>query len=385
MGREQNDKKELEHLFHQWCEHTIDNRDVPRLMYLLKKADTKGTLPQLMKEVYLQIRDNDFFSKKEKRKIFLNAIQPIPKTIPLRRKLLYSLSAAASIVILAGASYFFYFSKIPSEKTITRQSLQDIAAPTQYSGSLVLANGNIIDFSKAVEGTIASEGNITITKKANGSLIFKGSAKKVQTNTLTVPKGSKPMHLLLADGTSVLLNVASSITFPNAFTGNQRQVTLTGEAYFEVKHDPSRPFIVTAGKNQIKVLGTHFNVNAYDDDSSMKVTLIEGKVDVDNNVVLKSGQQAVISKQQTSLAPAPNIQTELAWTGNEFVFDAQDIASILSTLSKWYNFSIQYKSGIPQGHFSGTINKSYALSQVLKILESGGIHCHIEKDTVIVL
>lgn len=379
-------KDELEILFRQWCNNEIADKDIERLMNLLFDADRDEILSPLMRDVYQQIRNESFFTEEEKKKIFLYATQQKPPYINTRRKWIIGISLAASFILLFGMGYFFYYSKNRSKISVNNiVDVQDILAPTHYNGLLKLGVNSEILFDKITDGIIAKQENVIIEKHANGILSFNGIAKKIITNTLAIPKGSKLMHLQLADGTLVVLNAGSTLTFPNAFTSNERKVSLRGEAYFEVKHDSKHPFIVDAGKSRIKVLGTHFNVNAYDDELYTKVTLIEGKVNVDDRLTLKPGEQAIIEEKRTTLEVDPDIQAELSWTNNEFVFNSADIETILSTLSKWYNFTIEYKSSVPQGHFTGTFDKSNSLSQVLKILEAGGLHFQIEDSKLIVL
>ena len=381
---EQEYREELKVLFDQWCDSTIDEQDVPRLMQLLREADVCGTLSQLMKETYLQMGDEPFFSTKEKTKLFLHIIKPAHSTNSVKRKIRYAVSIAASVMFLLGIGYSFYLYKY-NRNDETAKKETDISAPTTCKALLAFAGGGNIAFGSAGIGDIAHQENVVVKKHDDGTLSFKGTAKKIVYNTLSVAKGSKPLHLLLADGTSILLNVASSITFPNAFLGKERRVRLSGEAYFEVKHDTGHPFIVAVGQNEIKDLGTHFNVSAYAQDTLIKVTLIEGKVSVNNTLTINPGQQAVLDKGQAGLNTAPDIQETLAWKNAAFIFNGWTAEAILSQLSDWYNFTLEYRSPVPVGHFSGSISRNNNLSQVLKILETAGMKFKIEKNKLLVL
>lgn len=375
-------QQRIELLFQQWCDNTIDEKDVRELMQLLQEAGMYNELEKLSQAAYFQQPPAPFFTPEQKRKLFLNIVKPVD--VVRKRRMIYLSGIAAGIALMIGVScYCLVYKKsfFPPENVITEN---DIAAPTESIGVLKSESGNSIRFENAHSGMVTTQENVKIIKRADGTLAFEGSTKKPVSNTLTVPRGSKPIHLLLADGTSVLLNAASGITFPNAFTGSERTVYLYGEAYFEVKHDPAHPFIVKAGKSKVKVLGTHFNIRSYNDDAQTKVTLIEGKVNVNDELMLKPGEQAVVGNGVSDLLQQPNMEEALAWKNNEFNFNGWDVPAILSMLSQWYNFTIEYKTKIPTGHFSGSIKRDNNLSQVLRILETGGLQFKIQKDRLIV-
>jgi transmembrane sensor len=370
-------------LFEQWCENTIDEKDVPELMQLLEEAGMYSELERLSKAAYFQVKEDLFFTPQQKRKIFLNIVRPaaIDRGRRLRRR--YLSAIAASIIVIIGVGGYLLYKK-DNLKPADIISENDIAAPTTSIGMLKSENGSSIRFEEAQLGVVTAQENVKVIKHANGTLSFEGKTKKQVSNTLTVPRGSRPIHLLLADGTSVLLNAASGITFPNAFTGSERRVALYGEAYFEVKHDLAHPFIVSIGQSKVKVLGTHFNIRSYKEEAQTKITLIEGKVNVNDAIMLKPGEQAIINKGLPELLQHPNLEEALSWKNNEFNFNGWDIPAILSMLSQWYNFTVEYQTQIPTSHFSGSIRRDNNLSQVLRILETGGLQFKIQKDKLIV-
>jgi len=376
-------QKRIALLFHQWYNNTIDEKDVHELMQLLQDAGMYEELGKLSKAAYFQQEDTLFFTPEQKRKMFLSIVKPV-NTRNSRR--IYIPGIAAGIALLIGVTGYWLLHKksISPPVQIIAEKTMDIAAPTASIGVLKSENGNSIHFEDTRSGMITAQEQVKIIKHADGTIAFNGSTTRPVSNTLTVSRGSKPIHLLLADGTSVLLNAASGITFPNAFTGNERTVSLYGEAYFKVKHDPAHPFIVKAGSSTVKVLGTNFNIRAYNDDAQTKVTLIQGKVNVNDKMVLKPGQQAVVENGISNLLPHPDMEEALAWKNNEFNFNGWDVPAILSMLSQWYNFTIEYKTKIPTGHFSGSIKRDNNLSQVLRILETGGLQFNIQKDKLIV-
>jgi ferric-dicitrate binding protein FerR (iron transport regulator) len=217
------------------------------------------------------------------------------------------------------------------------------------------------------------------------------TAEAVGYNTFTIPRGSKPLSLTLSDGSRVWLNVGSSLTYPTAFTGKERRVTITGEAYFEVAHNAAMPFRVQHDDITISVLGTHFNVNTYEDETAERITLLEGSVLVSKknaSKLLEPGQQASISHDEVNnikVAGGVDLDEVMAWRDGKFRFgESMDIGTIMRQISRWYDVDIEYKGSVKQ-RFWGSISKSVNVSQVLKILEAtGGVKFTVEGNKIIV-
>ena len=240
---------------------------------------------------------------------------------------------------------------------------------------------------------IAHQGNVRIIKKPNGEISYTGNAaKEVTYNTLNVPRGSKPLGLTLSDGSQVWLNVGSSLTYPTAFTGKERKVRITGEAYFEIAHNANMPFIVQHNDVMVSVLGTHFNVNTYEDEADERITLLQGLVQVSKNSLsqlLKPGQQAKINHNETNeikVLDDVNVDEVMAWKEGKFKFgENTDIGTIMRQISRWYDVDIVYKGSINQ-RFWGSISKDVNVSRVLKILEAtGGVKFKVEGNKIIVM
>jgi ferric-dicitrate binding protein FerR (iron transport regulator) len=221
---------------------------------------------------------------------------------------------------------------------------------------------------------------------------------------------------VLPDGSKVWLNAASSIRYPTAFTGNERKVEITGEAYFEIMPLTSRqvgtgskggshkvPFIVKIGSpsgegGEVEVLGTHFNINAYDDEEVMKTTLLEGRVKVNSAIpdksgragnpqsaILKPGEQVSLSHTSQLSQPIP-VQTAevMAWKNGLFQFHNAGLPAVLRQISRWYDVDIRYEGDMPVREFEGKIQRNLTLLQVLKILEKNQVHLILEGRTIIV-
>lgn len=308
-------------------------------------------------------------------------------------RLFFSIRAAAACIVIIMLSAITYLLNKHSHAPglVDRHPLKtDIAAPVTNKAVLTLADGSKIQLDSTINGTLAVQGNIQVVKQSSGQISYAGNADgRVSYNTLTVPKGSKPMSVILADGSHVWINVGSTLTFPTSFLGHERIVQMTGEAYFEVRHNAKMPFVVTANEVNVRDLGTHFNVNSYADEDATKVTLLEGSVEVSKGSlqprVISPGQQARIG---VDLAVLNDIEIDevMAWREGKFRFGKHvDIESIMTQIGRWYNVRIIYKGTVKQ-HFWGAVSKDLSLSQVLKVLETaGGVKFHMEGDTVIVM
>jgi transmembrane sensor len=209
-------------------------------------------------------------------------------------------------------------------------------------------------------------------------------------NTLvTKRKERSPYPLILADGTKVWLNAASSIIFPVAFTGKDRTVTITGEAYFEVAHNATQPFKVKANGQMIEDIGTAFNVNAYSDEPVVTTTLLQGSVRVsltDNeaSVVLKPGDQAKAANGGLKLKSNVDLDGAVAWKSGIFQFKNTRIDEVLRQAARWYDVDVDYRQGIPDQTFTGRISENVNLSGLLEILSYSGVHFRIEGNKIIV-
>jgi transmembrane sensor len=197
----------------------------------------------------------------------------------------------------------------------------------------------------------------------------------------------------LPDGTHVWLNATSSIKYPVVFSGTKRIVELQGEAYFEVAHQVNKPFRINTAKQQIEVIGTHFNVNAYPEESLSKITLLHGSVKVNTasipvasggQLLLKPGEQSVFYANKVSIVQA-NVEEAVAWKNGLFQFEAEDIESIMRKVARWYNVDVQYEGTVSQEKFSGTLNRFDTVAPLLKKLAlTGKVHFTVEGRRIIV-
>lgn len=302
-------------------------------------------------------------------------------------------AAAVLFILFSSAAYFIFFNPKAKQDMATtgpvEKRFNNDVAPGTEKAILTLADGTTIVLDSLSNGAIAQQGN-TVIMKEDGLLAYNADHKNLSTailyNTITVPRGGEYRSLVLADGTKVWLNAFSSMRFPTAFTAKERIVEITGEVYFEVAKNPSRPFRVFVapppaggggGGMRVEVLGTHFNVNAYSDEAVIKTTLLEGSVKIVNGkslALIKPGQQAQVPNAASGdgnikVINDADVDAEVAWKNGLLVFNQADIKVILRQISRWYDVDVEYKGDIRVPKFYGEIPRTVTLSEVLKIIE----------------
>jgi ferric-dicitrate binding protein FerR (iron transport regulator) len=261
-------------------------------------------------------------------------------------------------------------------------------APGGNKATLTLADGSVITLDSAANGVLAQQGSTRVTKLANGELVYhtdESGEHLLQYNTMTTPRGGQ-YKLVLPDGSLVWLNAASSISYPTAFTGTDRTVTINGEAYFEIARNEQMPFHVKVNKMMIEVLGTHFNVMAYDDEPFIRTSLLKGAVKV-NGILLKVGQQSQLDRKGSlKLIGDADMEEAIAWKNGLFEFNHEPLVSIIRKLNRWYDVDIKYADNIVNKTFTGQISRNANISTVLKTLEiTQGVHFKIEENIITVM
>lgn len=302
--------------------------------------------------------------------------------IPVKRRLWYRVAVAAAILLVTGTSVYFYV----DTNSFFKDDLADAKniVVSEDMATLTLGNGKKINLSDALSGRLAEESGLIIQKTSEGQVVYEineTSAKPGddnRLNTITTPKGGQ-YSVVLPDGSKIWLNAASSISFPSAFVkAGKRKVQLNGEAYFEVAKDKTKPFIVETAEQQLEVLGTHFNVNAYAEEHRTKTTLLEGSVRVGaarsgrqsgSTSILKPGQQSVLTEGNMNLIQA-DTEEAVAWKNGYFKFNSESLSSIMRKLARWYNVEVVYEGEINKDRFGGTISRYKNLADVLEMLES---------------
>lgn len=307
---------------------------------------------------------------------------------------------AASILLLFSVGTISYYIVNKTQQEKIGNGLSQDVEPGGNKGVLTLSDGKEISLENTKVETLAQQGNTTIKNK-NGQLVYIAESPKVENvfyNRVTIPRGGQ-YQLTLPDGTKVWLNAASTIAFPTAFTGNERKVRITGEVYFEVATITTvgnrgelekMPFIVNVNdKAEIKVLGTHFNVNSYTDDGAIKTTLLEGSVEVSslitkNSITIVPGQQASIDDSGVTNVNLVNTEEVVAWKNGYFYFDNSSLQTVMHQLSRWYDVKVTYEGEIPDRKFNGKIHRDVNLSEVIEILKYTKVNFRIEDKSIIV-
>jgi len=285
-----------------------------------------------------------------------------------------------AICFLLAAVSFYVFRVKPknnlTENPIAKKTTPNDIAPGGNKAVLTLSNGRTIILDSSGSSTVASEGQVTIDKK-EGELLYAGKSDETNNNSISVPRGGQ-YRVALSDGTKVFLNAESSLKYPVSFNGNTREIELTGEAYFEVAKDATKPFIVsTKSKDgtiqKITVLGTHFNINAYEDEGKVYTTLLEGSVKVERNgisKILKPGEQAVCSNEIE--VKKVDVDEVVAWKEGKFVFHDATIESIGEQIKRWYDVDVVYEGKITK-LFNTEVSRNVPLSKLLSGLEGTGL------------
>jgi len=312
-----------------------------------------------------------------------------------RSNLIIKISAAAVIVCTLLAGIFFYNGKGKGDKAAFVSNTKEIIKPGGNKATLTLENGTKIDLTAAGVGQVVKIGEVTVVKSKDGQVVYKSASAlpsaTVSYNTITTPRGGQ-YKVVLPDGSEVVLNSMSSLKFPTAFSKNERLVSLTGEGYFEIKRNEKAAFKVNVnGKQVVEVLGTHFNIMAYDDEPLIKTTLLEGSVHIsvnksDSGLILKPGQQALQSASgELNMKELSDPDQMVAWKNGLTSFSKSDIKSIMRQVARWYDVEIEYRPGVPNRSFSGDISRSSSISSLLKILELNDIHFVVEGKKIIVM
>jgi transmembrane sensor len=327
----------------------------------------------------------------KKWKPILDKILAVDKPVRTPRKILMSrLRWAAAAVVFVVFSFTTYISLTKKREHVFATDV----LPGKNKAVLTLADGKKISLSDAMNGDIAKEAGFSITKTADGQLVYNVAESKniedTRLNTISTPNGGE-WQIRLPDGSTVWLNAASSIQYSlNIGTAKQRIVKLDGEAYFEVAKDAAHPFIVETDKQSVEVLGTHFNINSYHDEIVTKTTLLEGSVRVlhhssNQSEILKPGEQSIVSASGIDVKGV-DMDEAIAWKNGYFMFNNEKQESILRKVARWYNVEIEYADpAAKEVMYYGTVSRFEKISKILtKFEQTGEVRFDIKGNKVIV-
>ncbi len=393
-----NNRNRLEELLAAYTQNKINAPEFEELCELLKEEKSDAELKELLQNEW---KETPFVAMdQQKLDGILHEVLSSRSENPAPVHRIHFLRinrwwAAASIILLLGAgAYFMLRNKADQHPELAKnqpsKSRQDINAPSINKATITLINGQTVTLDSVQNGLVAQQNNMQLVKLTDGQVTYRkagdGVSTEVQYNTLTNPRGSTVIDLTLSDGTRVWLNAGSSLTYPVVFAGTERKVTITGEAYFEVAHNAAMPFKVKRNEWEVQVLGTHFNVNTYDDESATKVTLLEGSVKVSNpyeSQIIQPGQQAQVASG-IKLINRVDIDAVMAWKNGQFVLSGTDIKTLMRQVSRWYDVDVVYNEELTKRAFGGSIDRNIALSRVIQALGENGVKCKLENHTITV-
>jgi transmembrane sensor len=396
------EEQQLKDIFQRYVNNECTEQEVKFLLEHFKTDDNENALRDCIAAKLNEYPVDDFDQIPQSKPAFDAIFNSILDNIADEREteeaqpkktgsFLLKFIAGVAVVFIGGLGIYKYHNSIKEDVAVVKNiPAKTNITPGSNKAVLTLQDGSTIVLNDAKEGTLAQQGNANIVKTANGQLVYNktdAQPEKVLFNTMTTPRGGQ-YKLTLPDGTDVWLNSASSITYPTAFVGNERNVSITGEAYFEVAKDKTKPFHVKAGSQTIEVLGTHFNVMAYADEDVIKTTLLEGSVKVTGDKesgILKPGEQSVINKAGDLKVSVASVDEAMAWKNGYFKFNRVGIKYIMRQLSRWYDVDVVYDGRVKEDEFVGTIGRGENIVQALHLLELANVHFKIQDKKIIVL
>ncbi|QKJ30255.1 FecR domain-containing protein [Mucilaginibacter mali] len=388
-----NGDKNVSYLFNLYYTKQATPQQLRELFDLLKTYDDEQ-LTGLLREAWddLSARE-EIFDEEKSRSMLNNILNAAPRTgiVAIKPKRYWMWGIAASILITAGIGAYFLNRPKPADMQLAIVHPAHDALPGSNKAILTLGSGATVVLDDANKGVVARQGNALVVKSKEGQVDYKvgedADNKTIEYNTITTPKGYQ-YNVVLPDGSKVWLNAASSIKFPTEFTGSQRNVEMTGEAYFEVAKNAAMPFIVKTNRQEVRVLGTHFNIMAYDDEPVTKTTLLEGSIMLTgkSSNILKPGNQAIMNAQgDVKIVAESDMDEAVAWKNGFFQFKDESIEGTMRQAARWYDVNINYKGKIPTHQFIGKVPRSVKLSELLSMFKYAGMNFTIDGREVTVM
>jgi transmembrane sensor len=386
-------------LFNRYYSGLATDAETDELMHLIRTSKDVEALSVLIEDAWENLNpDGKEFSEEESEKMLREILQitdnqeseeePETKVRPL-----WWLRYAVASVMLLGGIIFYRLGHKPAESpkpAVTElKQLNDIL-PGGNRALLTLANGTQIVLDSTENGMLAEHGAANFTKTSDGKLAVSATKNThttdIQFNTLSTPKGGH-YQITLQDGSQVWLNASSYIRFPTVFSDNNRTVEIAGEAYFEVAKETKRPFKVRFANSVVEVLGTRFNIMAYQDEGTSKTTLVEGSVRLSNSrnsKKLRPGQQGSVLSSGHIKTVVVDTDREIAWKNGLFYFKDSGIEEVMREAARWYNVDVSYKGKIRKREFTGKVSRNVNISELLSMLGYAGVNCKIEGKKIVV-
>ena len=389
------DKERLQYLIDRFKTSQISSEELEELDYWYNTFEATSNSTDKLSPQHKEDKRNRIWKKIIQQEDIAKTISPKSRVVV--RLIQSSVFKAAVLIIIVGLSLYFYNNRdLSQSQPDSKFTLLKDIQPGGNNATLVLSDGTIFDLKALKDGGVIEKPGLTVTKTEDGVLTYTSMPNLADndiTNTINTPRGGQ-YKINLPDGTKVWLNAASSLTYPSQFTAKERRVELSGEAYFEVasqvltnsKGNSKIPFIVKTQNQEVEVIGTHFNVKAYNDDNDSETTLLEGKVKVvgySNGV--KSNEEKILNVGQSAIwnngkivIEAVNTEKAIAWKDGKFAFSGENIKDLMSNISRWYNVEVAYDGDVSEVNFEGSISRYETISEVLRKLElTGTVHFKI--------
>lgn len=384
-------KEQLKLLYQKWCTEKMDAAEWQLFIGAIADERYTGWLADCIGKDLEQPDFDELLTEQERSRAYHLLMQQT--AAPVKKMRFGYWWAAAAVLLLSIAGYWWIDHNLHAPPVETAKNKE--IAPGKEGAILTLANGSQLLLDTFTNGMVALQGGAT-ARVINGALVYESTgSSEVVWNTISVPRG-RQYHLTLSDGTVVWLNAASTIRYPVQFTGSTREVRITGEVYMEAASDAGRPFRVNVNdKAAVDVLGTAFNINAYDNENIIATTLIEGKIKVFNTTsqgipskLLLPGQQARIAHTNASpvnVISDVDVEKVMAWKNGLFNFNGASLEQVMKQLERWYDIEVVYEQGIPEKKLIGKMTKDVTLNGLLIGLKELDIHYRLENRKLVIL
>ncbi|AWO00669.1 iron dicitrate transport regulator FecR [Chitinophaga alhagiae] len=387
-------------LIERFISERLTAEEIPLFFSFLEEEAFRARYANRIDMDFLEAEWTGWLGKQQRDRLYGNIIRagnipvgntdaPAIKRSPAKVRWLAA-AAAAMLVLAMGVYYLLQPKPLTGVAETPATPVRDLP-PGGNKAVLILGDKSVVSLDSLGNGASVVQGGMKIIKGADGNIRYvPAGANESSTgeaeleNVVKTPRGGQ-YQLILADGTQVWLNAASSITFPARFAGHQRNVSITGEAYFEVAPDKDRPFIINIGpQNKVEVLGTHFNINAYNDEHAVTTTLLEGKVKVTEgnaSLILRPGQQSLGAQMNGTV----DVGQVMSWKNKVFSFDGKTLKQVLRELARWYDLTVVYEKDIPDIKLRGEMGMNLSLQQVIKGLADLEVNCRLEPGNRLVV
>jgi transmembrane sensor len=363
-------KKRINYLLQKYIAGTIDESETQELLDLYNGISSR-------RAVYPDERER--VSERMLRRLNKEIHQEKRNTVFTK---FWRIAAAVTAVFVCAGIYIATRPDLNNRPLVKSPVVKQQIVPGTYAAVLTLGNGKQIFLNSSIKGTLAVQGNTIITKNTAGQISYRTADHSgmpdmaVSYNTIATPAGGQ-FRVTLPDGSNVWLNAASSLKYPSRFEGAERHVELHGEAYFEIYKNKNAPFTVTADHVNIEVLGTHFNVMAYNNEPSVNTTLLEGSVSLSSDrtqKILVPGQQAAADRASDNITlNTVNVEDAVAWKNGYFSFNKMNIKTAMNKIARWYNVDIEYSGNVNNKILGGTVSRAGNITELLNYLELTGI------------